>query len=474
MRIPAGNRFFILKEGGIYMETKSVSGPIAGTRLTEEYIRMLGRLAYFMTWPMVNMHNRHTIFQKVPEPGLAGGIVPVAPLNQLSMLTDYIDPMERIVACPNQDVVYGFGIISLDREPVIVQVPDFGDRFWVYQACDQRTDGFTGLGKMYGTEPGFYMLVGPEWKGDLPKGVKDVFRSPTNIGVIIPRVFMNDTPDDRKKIQPLISQIMAYPLSQFTGEMKTKDWSKTHEFPSIGGGEEEVQWVVSKAFPEVLPQVLDEVPPLPGEETLYEQIRAVLRAATENMALKNVLQQAAIEADKELIKPLFQFRNYGIPCPYNWTTITNGAVFGTDYFTRTAVAKSNIFVNQPLETKYFYQDLDAAGERLNGGHYYTVTFSRGMLPPVKGFWSLTLYNEYHFFAPNTLNRYSLGTKNRNLQYDTDGSLTLYVQAEPPEEEKLPNWLPAPESDFTLYLRTYWPKIDILENRWTPPPVKRIK
>jgi hypothetical protein len=91
-----------------------------------------------------------------------------------------------------------------------------------------------------------------------------------------------------------------------------------------------------------------------------------------------------------------------------------------------------------------------------------------MLPPVKGFWSLTLYNEYHFFAPNTLNRYSLGTKNRNIQYDTDGSLTLYVQAEPPEEEKLPNWLPAPESDFTLYLRTYWPKIDILENRWTPP------
>ena len=174
-----------------------------------------------MTWPMVNMHNRHTIFQKVPEPGLAGGIVPVAPLNQLSMLTDYINPMERIVACPNQDVVYGFGIISLDREPVIVQVPDFGDRFWVYQACDQRTDGF----------------------------------------------FMNDTADDRKKIQPLISQIMAYPLSQFTGEMKTKDWSKIPEFPSIGGGEEEVPWVVPGAFHEVLPQVLDEVPPLPGEES---------------------------------------------------------------------------------------------------------------------------------------------------------------------------------------------------------------
>ncbi|MGB9928495.1 MAG: DUF1254 domain-containing protein [Methanosarcina sp.] len=314
---------------------------------------------------MVNMHNRHATFQQVPEPGLAGGIIPVAPLNHLCMLTDYVNPFQRIVACPNQDVVYGFGIFSLDREPVIVQVPDFRERFWVFQACDQRTDGFAGLGKMYGTEPGFYILVGPEWKGDSPKGVKNIFKSPTNIGVILPRVFMNDTSDDREKIRPLINQIMAYPLSQFTEEMKTKDWENIPEFPAMGGGEEEeVKWVTPEVFFELLPGVLDEIPPLPGEEALYAQIRAVLQAAAENKIFKDVLQQTAFEAERELIKPLFQFRNFGIPYPYNWTTITNGAAFGTDYFTRTAVAKSNIFVNQPLETKYFYQDLNAAGELL--------------------------------------------------------------------------------------------------------------
>jgi hypothetical protein len=118
------------------------------------------------------------------------------------------------------------------------------------------------------------------------------------------------------------------------------------------------------------------------------------------------------------------------------------------------VAKSNIFVNKPNETKYFYQDLDAAGQRLNGANRYTVTFAKGQTPPVRGFWSLTLYNQHHFFQPNELKRYSLGTKNNGLKYNPDGSLTLYVQADPPAGRR-DNWLPAPKGgDFSLYMRAY--------------------
>ena len=95
----------------------------------------------------------------------------------------------------------------------------------------------------------------------------------------------------------------------------------------------------------------------------------------------------AKEADELLVKPLLQFRNYGQQLPHNWSTISNESAFGTDYFTRTAVAKSNIFVNSPNETKYFYQDLDADGARLNGAHRYAVTFPAGQTPPVHGFWS---------------------------------------------------------------------------------------
>ena len=88
----------------------SVPGPVPGTRLTEDYVRRIGGLAYLWGWPMVNIRNRKTTFDKLPGPGMMGGIVPVAPANQIGMLRDYIVPEERVVACPNQDVVYGFSL----------------------------------------------------------------------------------------------------------------------------------------------------------------------------------------------------------------------------------------------------------------------------------------------------------------------------------------------------------------------------
>jgi hypothetical protein len=447
---------------------------VTGTRMSVEFARVLGRFAYFWAWPMTNLHNRRAAFKDLPEPGLMGGIVPVAPSNQLGMLRDYIEPQERLVACPNQDVVYGFGILSLEGEPVVIQVPDFKGRFWVYQIGDQRTDSFANLGAMYGSKPGFYLLVGPNWKGSQPKGIVKAFRSPTNLGYVIPRVFVSDDAADKQAAQPMINQILAYPLSKYDGRMKTKDWAQAPRFPSASQGEEETKWVVPEKFFDELPQVLKELPPLRGEEAIYANLRSVLDAAAKDPKLKEGLRQAAIDADEEIVAPLFDFRNYGIPLPNNWTTINNGAAFGVDYFTRTAVAKSNIFVNPNSETKYFYQDLDSSGERLTGYERYTVTFAKGQLPPVKGFWSLTLYNEHHFFAPNELKRYSLGTKNKTLQYNADGSLTLYVQAEPPAEEKRSNWLPAPESDFSLYLRAYWPQAAITSGTWTPPAVVRLE
>ena len=130
--------------------------------------------------------------------------------------------------------------------------------------------------------------------------------------------------------------------------------------------------------------------------------------SSDDRALRAALKQAAVEADRTLVEPLLEFRNFGVPLPHHWTTVINSAEFGTDYYTRTAVAKSNTFINRPRETRYFYQDLDRNGARLNGAKRYTVTFQQ--VPPVKGFWSITLYDQFHFFAPNEIDRYSLGTK----------------------------------------------------------------
>ena len=451
-----------------------VPGPVAGTRITETYARLVARDAWFWAWPMVNVYNRRLAARRVAEPGLLGGIVPVAPLNRLSMLADSIGPEDRRVACPNEDVVHGAGSIALDESPVVLQVPHFGSRFWVYQVVDARTDSFADLGAMYGTEPGFYLLVGPHWRGEAPPGIARVFRSPTNTGFVVPRVFKDDTPLDTLAVQPIIAAIDMYPLAHFDGSMKRRDWARQRTVPTLASGEGETRWVVPERFFDELPAVLDDAPPLPGEGARYAQVLAVIDAARTDRALMRAMIDEAARSDAELLDPVFQFRNFGLSLPHHWTTQRNGAAFGTDYFTRTAVARSNIFVSRPNETTCFYQDLDAAGERLDGGRAYTVSFAPGRLPPVRGFWSLSLYDERHLFSRNRLRRHSIGTRNRSLARGPDGSLTIQVRSGSPGAATEPNWLPAPESaPFSLYLRAYWPDAAIADGLWTPPPVVRI-
>ncbi|CAJ0557378.1 unnamed protein product, partial [Mesorhabditis spiculigera] len=359
-----------------YAGEASVAGPVAGTKVTEPYVRMMAREAYFRGWPMANIFNRRQAFKDLPEPGLM--VITLIRRNGL-------------VACPNQDVVYGAGSIALDLEPVVLQVPDFGSRFWVYQVVDLRSDSFAELGKMYGSKPGFYLLVGPDWNGKVPAGITKVFRARTSTGFVIPRVFQDDTAADRTAIQASLSGVDMYPLSQYDGKIKHRDWAKLLKFPAQAAGSGETKWVMPEKFFDELPALLKDAKPLPGEEARYAQMASLAAIAKADPQLK----AAMIDEAK---KP----------------TANNGAAFGTDYFSRTAVARSNIFVNQQKETKYFYQDLDKSGTRLNGQNSYSVTFAKGQLPPVKGFWSLTLYNEQHFFSPNDLKRYSIGTKNKTL------------------------------------------------------------
>jgi len=449
-------------------------GPDSTTKITVEYARLVAKDAYFWAWPMVNIYNRRLAFSQVKEIVMSGPLIQ-APLNQFGLLTDYVIPTERAIACPNQDVVYGIGALALDLSPVVIQVPDFGKRFWVYQIVDLRTDGFVQLGQMYDTKPGFYLLVGPNWNGKVPDGITKVFRSSSNTGIVGPRIFMDDTPEDRAAIQPVLQSVVMYPLSDFDGKMKTKDWKKVKVLPAALMGNQEMSWVFPDKFFDELPIVLADAPPMPGEEARYAQVMAVMAAAKKDPAIKKAMIEAAAEVEAQVIKSLFEFRNFGRQLPFHWSTISNGAAFGTDYFTRTATAKSNILVNKEKEAKYFYQDLDSTGVRLNSANKYKITFTKENMPPVNGFWSLTLYNQHHFFELNDLNRYSLGTKNKSMKIDSDGSLTIYVQRTPPAKENESNWLPAVEKgEFSLYLRTYWPKDEVLNGSWTPPAVSKIR
>jgi hypothetical protein len=237
----------------------------------------------------------------------------------------------------------------------------------------------------------------------------------------------------------------------------------------------ETKWVIPEKFFDELPQVMNDIPPLPGEESLYLTLRSVLDAAAKYPKIKETLQKTAIAQEKELMGPLFEFHNNGRPVGNGWTSPPNGARWSVDYLSRAATARSNMYDNAPQETRYIYTDFDSQGARLNGAHAYTVTFPAGQTPPVNGFWSLTLYNDRHFFSSNQLHRYSLGTKSKSMQTGADGSLTLYVQSGTPGKDKETNWLPAPKNaHFSLYIRAYWPKPEIMEEEWTPPEIHRSK
>lgn len=450
-----------------------ISGTPAGTVMTKAYAETIARTAYVWGWPLVNNLNRSMAVSKLPGPGRIDGVIPAAPTGYVSMLSDYIDAAEHYVTCPNQDTVYGAGYQRVNSQPVIVQVPDFGDRFFTYQIIDARTNTFAQIGKQYGTKPGFYLLVGPDWKGETPKGVTAVIRSPTDLTAVFPRVFQDDTPEDKQAVQPLINQVMVYPLTEFDGAMKSRDWSKFDSFPSPAGKSVgETKWVVPEKFFDELPLILKEVPPLPGEEALYASFQSLLAAAENDPAIEEAIVQTAIKAEDEIIKPMFDFHNNGAPVGNGWNAPSNGARWGYDYLSRTATARSNMYDNAPEETRYIYTDFDAEKQRLDGKNKYTVTFAKGQVPPVDGFWSLTLYNKEHLFEPNAINRFSLGTKSKDLQYNDDGSLTLYFQHASPGADKETNWVPAPQDEFSLYIRAYWPKKEILDGSWVPPKVDR--
>lgn len=451
--------------------------PPAGLPMHAGYAQVIARMAYVWGWPMVNMLNRFARITQAPHPGLLNGVLPAAPRGQVGMLHDYIDPAETFVTCPNQDVVYGLGFFQLDEEPVVAQVPNFGDRFWVYALYDARTNQFGQIGKPYRTKPGFYLLAGPNWKGSKPANVTAIIRCPTSLANAIPRVFMNDTAEDRKAIQPVINQIVFYPLKQFDGRMKTIDWAKAPEIPGpkadAGASDGETKWVIPEKFFDQFGQVLDTVPPLPGEEALYAQFRSLMEVANRDAEIKKLLVSTAVETERDAIGPFFEWRRNGLPAGNGWNRSTNNAQTGFDYFDRTGTAKSNMFDNCPTETQYFYTDFDAAGVALNGASNYEIVFPVGQQPPVNGFWSLTLYNDKHLFHPNNLKRYSLGTKNTALKRNPDGSLTIYAGATSPGAERESNWLPAPAGAFSLYIRAYWGKQPILDGSWKPPAIRKM-
>jgi hypothetical protein len=141
--------------------------------------------------------------------------------------------------------------------------------------------------------------------------------------------------------------------------------------------------------------------------------------------------------------------------------------YGTNYTVRAFTARNALGALPSEDAVYLNRFRDAAGAPLTGGQRYSLHFQKSELPPVKAFWSLTVYDEHGYFASNPIQRFAIGDRDA-LKSNPDGSLDLYVQHESPGSEKESNWLPAPESSFNLFLRLYWPEDAVTKGNWIPP------
>jgi hypothetical protein len=161
--------------------------------------------------------------------------------------------------------------------------------------------------------------------------------------------------------------------------------------------------------------------------------------------------------------------------------VTSGDVFGTraflknNYLYRMGAAVLGIYGNSKEEAIYPIYGVDETNEKLSGANNYVLRFRPGQLPPVNAFWSLTMYKmPESLLVANPIDRYLLNSPMMpQFVKDADGGLTLYIQNQSPGKDKEPNWLPASEGPFRMYLRLYWPKAEALDGAWTKPPLQRV-
>ena len=145
------------------------------------------------------------------------------------------------------------------------------------------------------------------------------------------------------------------------------------------------------------------------------------------------------------------------------------------YLNRALGVYMGIFVNVAEQSVYFSIPIDADGNSFEGGkHGYTLEMSKDQIPPVKYFWSITMYSlPDRFLVENPIKRYSIGSVTPGLKTGDDGSITLYFSAESPGKDKKSNWLPAPNGPWWLVMRTYGPQESIVNGTYKVPPIKLL-
>ena len=406
-----------------------------------------------------------------------------APFNEIKNVPAVFTSKDTAIITPNSDTPYSFLWMDLRAEPMVLSVPAVDkSRYYAVMLCDGNTYNFGYIGsRATGSDAGDYMVVGPQWKGDAPAGVKKVFRSTTQFALAGYRTQLFN-PADMPNVIKVQAGYKVQPLSAYL-KQPAPPAAPPVNFPKID------KEMVKTNFFDYLNFALQFAPPGPEEKDIRAKLARIGIGAGRTFDFKDLSLEHKAEVGlgmKGGDAKVDQYLATGSKNINGWkvgSLFGDAAFYNGDWLKRAAAAKGGIYGNDAVEAMYPLTKTLANGDELDASkHNYTLTFAKGQLPPVNAFWSVTMYDgKTQLLIENPINRYLINSPMLpGMKKNPDGSLTLYIQKDPPGKPKESNWLPAPNGPVYLVMRLYWPKEtppSILppgEGTWQPPAIVASK
>jgi hypothetical protein len=365
--------------------------------------------------------------------------------------------------------------MDLRTEPIVVTMPKIEKgRYYSGQLIDLYTFNFAYLGsRTYGNDGGDFLVAGPGWSGDTPKGIKAVFHCETEFAYILFRTQLF-SPSDLQNVKKIQAGYKAQPLSKYLGTPAPTP------APAVNWPAPAPDMLKSPALFSYLNFMLQFCPTNPSEKELMARFAKLNIGAGKTFdfaKLSPEMQKAVTDGITDVaqdVEALMKRVNSG--------EVSSADFFGTreflknNYLYRFLAAKLGLYGNSGAEAIYLPYFVDSNHQPLDAAKTnYTLLFPKGQLPPAKAFWSVTMYDgKTQFLVANPIKRYLLNsTMLKSFKYGADGSLTLYIQKDSPGAAKQSNWLPAPNGPFYAILRLYIPAEEVQNGTWKAPPMEPV-
>jgi hypothetical protein len=429
---------------------------------------------YIYGYPLVLMEITRRVMTNFERP-TASAAGAGAPTNQFVHMRAFPDAKFTDVVRPNADTLYSIAWLDVSREPQVIRLPDSGGRYYLLPMLDMWTDVFASPGKRTtGTAARTLVIADADWQGELPPDV-ELIRAPTSSAWVIGRTQTNGKAD-YDAVHAFQDEMSLAPLSAW-GSYYEPPAGKMEAGISKVAPVEQVARMDAATYFGMLAGLLRRYRPHGNDYPMLERLARIGLAAGQPFdvaKLPPALQKALAVAPAAGQAAIKGFLARSAPIVNGWLMLRNPVgTYGTAYLDRAMVAEVGLGANAPEDASYPTLLSDGDGKPLSSNERYVMHFDKPQIPPVRGFWSLTMYNDKQLFADNPIGRYAIGDRD-DLKFNGDGSLDIYIQRQSPGGDRERNWLPAPASGgFSMNLRLYWPKAEVLDSRWKPPAVKRV-